>query len=459
MDAVRRGKARGRAGHRRGHAAPPAARPTSSCGTSEYDTAHQDEPAAARPRPTARPSSPACATGPSTASPPTTRPTPSTTRRWSTTRRRSASWASRPRWRSASTGSWARACIDLPQLVALLSDATRRASSACPAAPSPRARPPTSPCSTSGASARSTPARFESKGRNTPFAGWILKGWPVLTIVGGRVAWKDRALTSAAVDAGIADYHRLLEADPAAAARAVGVASGRLPRARASPSTGEPMPTLPAAAFRRTRRLGRAARRRARGCWSSPPAWPGAPSTATWAACARSWARPAAEARWVALDPGRARRRAVAARRVPDAGRARASSRSTATRPRASATATAMAAVFAELPVFRAFARRHAVALRAVGRRGSWRRCWPRWRGRRGGRAAGGDRRLGGGEDPRRPGDPARGLRGPRLRLRARRPARAGASADGRLLAPDAADRRRLPARRALRAGRDARPR
>jgi dihydroorotase len=35
------------------------------------------------------------------------------------------------------------------------------------------------------------PARFESRSRNTPFAGWILKGWPVMTIVGGRVAWKD----------------------------------------------------------------------------------------------------------------------------------------------------------------------------------------------------------------------------------------------------------------------------
>jgi dihydroorotase len=33
--------------------------------------------------------------------------------------------------------------------------------------------------------------RFESKSRNTPFDGWILKGWPVMTIVGGRVAWKD----------------------------------------------------------------------------------------------------------------------------------------------------------------------------------------------------------------------------------------------------------------------------
>jgi dihydroorotase len=34
------------------------------------------------------------------------------------------------------------------------------------------------------------PARFQSKGRNTPFAGWTLKGGPALTIVGGRVAWR-----------------------------------------------------------------------------------------------------------------------------------------------------------------------------------------------------------------------------------------------------------------------------
>ena len=33
------------------------------------------------------------------------------------------------------------------------------------------------------------PARFESKGRNTPFAGWTLRGAPVTTIVGGRVVW------------------------------------------------------------------------------------------------------------------------------------------------------------------------------------------------------------------------------------------------------------------------------
>jgi dihydroorotase len=35
------------------------------------------------------------------------------------------------------------------------------------------------------------PSRFESKGRNTPFGGWILKGWPVATIVGGKLAWDD----------------------------------------------------------------------------------------------------------------------------------------------------------------------------------------------------------------------------------------------------------------------------
>jgi dihydroorotase len=36
------------------------------------------------------------------------------------------------------------------------------------------------------------PARFQSKGRNTPFAGWTLKGAPVMTIVGGQVVWQER---------------------------------------------------------------------------------------------------------------------------------------------------------------------------------------------------------------------------------------------------------------------------
>jgi dihydroorotase len=35
------------------------------------------------------------------------------------------------------------------------------------------------------------PARFHSKGRNTPFAGWILEGAAALTIVAGRVVFKD----------------------------------------------------------------------------------------------------------------------------------------------------------------------------------------------------------------------------------------------------------------------------
>jgi dihydroorotase len=33
------------------------------------------------------------------------------------------------------------------------------------------------------------PARFLSKSRNTPFAGWTLTGKPRMTIVGGRTVW------------------------------------------------------------------------------------------------------------------------------------------------------------------------------------------------------------------------------------------------------------------------------
>jgi dihydroorotase len=35
------------------------------------------------------------------------------------------------------------------------------------------------------------PKHFASKGRNTPFGGWTLQGWPVATIVAGRVVWRD----------------------------------------------------------------------------------------------------------------------------------------------------------------------------------------------------------------------------------------------------------------------------
>jgi dihydroorotase len=35
------------------------------------------------------------------------------------------------------------------------------------------------------------PEEFASKGKNTPFTGWNLKGWPVLTMVGGNVVWSN----------------------------------------------------------------------------------------------------------------------------------------------------------------------------------------------------------------------------------------------------------------------------
>jgi dihydroorotase len=34
------------------------------------------------------------------------------------------------------------------------------------------------------------PTTFLSKGKNTPFAGWEVQGWPVLTIVDGKVVWQ-----------------------------------------------------------------------------------------------------------------------------------------------------------------------------------------------------------------------------------------------------------------------------
>lgn len=34
------------------------------------------------------------------------------------------------------------------------------------------------------------PQTFETKGRNTPFTGWKLQGWPTLTMVEGRVVWQ-----------------------------------------------------------------------------------------------------------------------------------------------------------------------------------------------------------------------------------------------------------------------------
>lgn len=36
------------------------------------------------------------------------------------------------------------------------------------------------------------PAAFASKGRNTPFAGWSLRGWPAATITAGKVVWAEQ---------------------------------------------------------------------------------------------------------------------------------------------------------------------------------------------------------------------------------------------------------------------------
>jgi dihydroorotase len=33
------------------------------------------------------------------------------------------------------------------------------------------------------------PDKFASKGRNTPFTGWKLQGWPTMTMVNGRIVW------------------------------------------------------------------------------------------------------------------------------------------------------------------------------------------------------------------------------------------------------------------------------
>ncbi|MNM97491.1 Dihydroorotase [compost metagenome] len=35
------------------------------------------------------------------------------------------------------------------------------------------------------------PLTFASKGRNTPFTDWKLRGWPVATIVSGKVVWSE----------------------------------------------------------------------------------------------------------------------------------------------------------------------------------------------------------------------------------------------------------------------------
>jgi dihydroorotase len=80
--------------------------------------------------------------------------------------------------------------LTLPHLVALLSTNPARVLSLPGGTLSPGA-PGDVTVLDLGKKRQVDPARFESRSRNTPFAGLILKGWPAMTIVGGRVAWKD----------------------------------------------------------------------------------------------------------------------------------------------------------------------------------------------------------------------------------------------------------------------------
>ncbi len=40
------------------------------------------------------------------------------------------------------------------------------------------------------------PQEFVSKGKNTPFSGWNCKGWPVLTIAGGKTVWAKESVNA-----------------------------------------------------------------------------------------------------------------------------------------------------------------------------------------------------------------------------------------------------------------------
>ena len=79
--------------------------------------------------------------------------------------------------------------VDLPRLVALMSTNPARLLGLPGGTLAPGA-PADVTVLDLDVSAKVDPARFVSKGRSTPFAGWPLKGAPVLTIVGGTVVWR-----------------------------------------------------------------------------------------------------------------------------------------------------------------------------------------------------------------------------------------------------------------------------
>jgi dihydroorotase len=80
--------------------------------------------------------------------------------------------------------------LTLPRLVALLSSGPARAFGLPGGALAPGSPGDVTvldlnrPC-------KVDPARFQSKGRHTPFAGWTLAGAAVMTIVAGNVVWED----------------------------------------------------------------------------------------------------------------------------------------------------------------------------------------------------------------------------------------------------------------------------
>jgi dihydroorotase len=80
--------------------------------------------------------------------------------------------------------------VDLPQLVGLLSTNPARVLDLPGGTLAPGA-PGDVTVLDLGRKRQVDPSRFQSKGRNTPFGGWILKGWPVATVVGGKLAWDD----------------------------------------------------------------------------------------------------------------------------------------------------------------------------------------------------------------------------------------------------------------------------
>jgi dihydroorotase len=78
--------------------------------------------------------------------------------------------------------------LELPQLVSLLSTRPARVLD-LPGGTLAPGSPADITVLDLGRRVKVDPARFESKGRNTPFGGWTLKGGPALTIVAGTVVF------------------------------------------------------------------------------------------------------------------------------------------------------------------------------------------------------------------------------------------------------------------------------